>query len=359
MGLFLDTAYFPGVDAATNAARSVGADGWAGYIFDPYLPNGNGGWTPDAVNGLLANGLGFLPIYVPGNSPLTASRCIQVLQSYGFNNGPCVIDIESGSDPGQAYVEQWCDVLKGAGYFAIVYGTESTVAADANHANGIWVANYIYQSIQPNLGPFPPGFSTTWFANARAWQYANSFNVAGVDVDASTSNLPLDYIAGKGGGTVTVLGPFNPAVSGTVIGNAQAYDWNTLSPAGTIPAGTKFAYVQSKNVDSVWYNLVPGGNWCIKDTDFNTFDANNPANTPDAVWAAQQAANTNPPPPVNPPPVNPPPVNPPVELQPLIDAVNAVKTSVDALNTKLDVLQHGIDAVNAVLVRMENGFKSV
>lgn len=340
MGLFLDTAYFPGSSAAINAARSVGADGWAGYIFDPYLPNGNGGWTQQAVQELLANGLGFLPIYVPGNSPLTAQRCIEVLQSYGFNDGPCVIDIESGSDPGQAYVEQWCDVLKNAGYLPIVYGTESTVAQDANHASGIWIANYLYRSIQSNLGPFPPGFNTQWFANTRAWQYANSFDVAGVNVDASTSNLPLDYSAGKGGNPVP-LTPLPATPFWVKTNNGHWFDGPNGTQQGAFTAGQVWEVIETThdpNNGWDWYRPQVGNNnswWFVGRTASGDADAS-------------IVPNPNPPPSTNPVP----------DVQGLVDAVNALKASVDMLASKLDALQHGVDAANAVLVRMENGFKS-
>jgi hypothetical protein len=201
--LIFDAATCPGADKCIALARAHSAAGWMAYIHDSYLSAGNGGWTPAVVQALLDAGLKVLPVYLKKDGEWEAvDHALEVMAAYGLQ-GAVMIDVERGADPGVAYTEQWCDVVAGAGHLPVVYGTATTVSTYANHARGIAVALYppwrsldnrlcMGSAIMPGLDPRNlPSFSTSWFADSRLWQYADSFDVDGVEVDASCSNLPL------------------------------------------------------------------------------------------------------------------------------------------------------------------------
>jgi hypothetical protein len=187
MDRWLDLAYYPGVQLA-QVARANKVAAIAGYVYDPFVADSGGyvgGWTPDVIGALEALGLTFIPIFTmqPASGlVLTPDRCLQVLQAVPRNTGLVAIDVETGSDPGTAYLQGWVPAMKQGGFRPIEYGSVSTLQRDSGTGAYKWVADYIRSGWDDSLTPAP---------GADAWQFAGSVNIDGVTADLTNSNIPL------------------------------------------------------------------------------------------------------------------------------------------------------------------------
>ena len=79
--------------------------------------------SPQYVRALVADGVGVLPIIVPGNSPPADLDLVGALKGWGVPPAPVAIDLEDGSTPPLAWVQRKVQELTGAGYQSALYGT--------------------------------------------------------------------------------------------------------------------------------------------------------------------------------------------------------------------------------------------
>jgi hypothetical protein len=175
--IVLDLA-FPGSDPAAlvDAARSVGAEGIAGYLRN--WPQ----WTPSLARGILQRGLSFLPIELyNGQAP---SDTLTLLRQWGLPIGPVALDVEPGSFPSTAWQAQWQQAIDGAGYESVGYSQASLNVP----YRWRWKAQYTWpgqpdqRSVQP-VQPIPSGYD--------AVQYAHDIPLDRFEVDASNFGFPL------------------------------------------------------------------------------------------------------------------------------------------------------------------------
>lgn len=141
--------------------------GWmgavGGYVGGPLAFNT---WSPPAWRGFPRNRK--LPIWVAGHAPKEeAANCLAALEAAGVPTGVRIaVDLETRVDN---YWLETFDVIVGAKYLVMVYGSASTVFGNLP-LRGYWVADYA------NIGPFMYDHP-----EVRATQYA-----PGAREDAST-----------------------------------------------------------------------------------------------------------------------------------------------------------------------------
>lgn len=110
--------------------------------------------------------------------------------AYGFPAGSRLyLDIEPGRFAltpltWAVAADAWCDAVRAGGFSPGVYGTDTTVAACANHADTIWRA-------KPDAcDPAGPGLDPAFFIGRRAVQCAQEVH-NGVSFDVSYSQFAL------------------------------------------------------------------------------------------------------------------------------------------------------------------------
>src|SRR5579859_155703 len=138
-----------------------------------------------------------MAIYVPAldhSGSADGQDAVAEARRYGLPAGFKVcVDIEpsnfnrAGLSFSKTYADEWCDVVRAAGYSPGPYGTPATVADCADHADYIWVA----RPGQPD--PTQVGLNPAFFAGKRAVQWGQEvFN--GISCDISTSEFGLSAI---------------------------------------------------------------------------------------------------------------------------------------------------------------------
>lgn len=206
--IFFDTATCPGARRCIELCRNHTAAGWGVYIGGP--TSGGQGWTSDVCRELLDSGIGVLPIYVGEN--LLKDKNGVVIRVPTLNNeigrkhgrdavrimgdfpGPrVVLDIETETydhDPAGAvqYWNGWRDEVRAAGLSPGVYAHVRQLKEGKLTGGFGWGAQFIQQSLKaiPDLG----GAGIPH--QEAAWQYANSFNLDGIEIDANVGNFTLN-----------------------------------------------------------------------------------------------------------------------------------------------------------------------
>jgi hypothetical protein len=173
------------VDAPTiiAAARSVGAEGLAGYL------RGWPQWTAEVARAILDAGLGFLPIDLyQGQAP---RETVDIVMSWMLPPGPIALDVETGSMPSDDWQRRWVGWVQAHGYGSVDYGHGSTAVAYDKR----WTADYGPGTGRTTVEPvidIPAGFD--------ALQYAHDIPLPGVSVDASNVGFQLMRFGGAGDG---------------------------------------------------------------------------------------------------------------------------------------------------------------
>lgn len=189
--LVLDVAGCPGASRAIAIARQFGAVAWEAYIWDPFLTNYNGGWTAQVCKDIIAAGVKILPVYVPGSNPPSFDHAAQVMRSFGWTSGGCLLDVESGDDPGAAWCNAWANVMEGAGYDPGLYGLSSTLSSHPGSWKFKVVANYLPVSVL--TFPLPDPHSK----GADGWQFMGDTDPGvGFKIDANSMDTSKVIFAG-------------------------------------------------------------------------------------------------------------------------------------------------------------------
>lgn len=203
--LLLDAGQDPGTQAAIVAAQAIGArdfmafSGGRSLFFPP--------WSKTTVQGLMANGLGVLPVYAM-DTPLTQAQgfgdgqtAAAEWQDWGIPPGSLgMLDVEPdffNFNPVGCltYANAWQAAVQQAGYLSCMYGLANFIDAFQStppSADAVIVANYPLpkQLWGPPSTDSIPGALATW-PTQRGWQYTNEVTLGTVTCDVSVINFTL------------------------------------------------------------------------------------------------------------------------------------------------------------------------
>lgn len=181
--LQLDALCPPAPDQLVADLHAVGAQAFAGYVYRT-LSGGTCSFSGAHVAALRAAGLTPVPIAVPGNSPPPPATILQAAAAFGFQSGIIWLDLESGSLPPSAWVQQFAQAALAAGYLPGAYGTGSTLGMYQPPRR--WLADWTGQD-GTNPGSWSPVPSSI-LGGGGAWQYAHDFGINGHTYDASVAD---------------------------------------------------------------------------------------------------------------------------------------------------------------------------
>lgn len=269
--LLFDTAFPPSAAQCVKMCRDYGASGWGVYIGGPWATNA---WPANVGNYIVQMGFGVLPIYVGqqtgtglaglfpdmpirravrrslASGTLTRAQGLtdgqQAVRLMAAWKGPkCCLDVEAGTYSRNptgtlAYWGGWRDAVRAGGYSPGIYAHLTQIDAFPG-ADFKWGAKYIQRTLQPY-----PTYNTA--AHEWAWQYANSFTLDGVDVDASV-------------GTLTLNGSSSPSPNVGVVTGGIGMGATT---AGFVINGVTHILELSMDGDLLWWRGAGGGGAQIK-----------------------------------------------------------------------------------------------
>lgn len=261
--LMLDAAYPPSPQQWIADMNAVNAGVGAIYIWSGF-PN----YSKAHVDAARAAGKFVLPIVVPGDIGPDPNTVLDVANQFGITSGPIAVDLETGSEPGNAWDQTFDSVARNRGFTPIEYGTPSQFGpwgGQYTDSDSLWIATWIRTGIINPVPVLPPG--------RVAWQFVNDVTINNSQYDASV----IDTSIFEGGtppmpNVQDVVVPAQP-VPGKIYHNAQWYNWSDLTPLQTTDqtgsTGATMVWTEAKEVNGIWYDRVNGGAWALNDADID------------------------------------------------------------------------------------------
>lgn len=168
MGRIADYSQVVTVEQLDGALRAGGFDAVCHYLGDDFALREE---DPAVVAGIRALGWPQLGIFVPSLARVGGAGDAQrALWTYSFPPGSRhLLDVEPdefAADPAgwAAAAGGWCDAMRAAGLSPGVYGTDATVAACGSRGD------FIVRAVPGMCDPAGPGLDPAYFAGARAVQ---------------------------------------------------------------------------------------------------------------------------------------------------------------------------------------------
>lgn len=189
--LLLDAAFPPNPQQWIADMNAVGADGGFVYVYGP-LTN----YTAAHVSTARDDGKIVLPIIVPGNAWPASFTLISALRSYGFADGPVIVDLETNSLPPDQGLVSFAAYASASGFQVDRYGNQSMLGKYTPEGED-WIADWIRTGQLNPLPTLPQGW--------HSWQFVNDVVINGSQYDASI--VDDEFVGGIGSMAEVTLDP--------------------------------------------------------------------------------------------------------------------------------------------------------